>query len=386
MLLALRAQHQNTPSLLPRPSRPAQSMNVRLPPLGAPVLNHVRHVRIIHAPRRNVGGEQYPLAKLTKPVRRHGTILLRFLRMDFHHRDAVDAIENVREELTRVGRGEEDDHLVIVGVLDVGYVLEEVDQAGNPSTAVSSIGGCGKGDEGLIHLFVRVRGGIHISHAIHGEIIGPHVAGHDGSQIFGDGRREEQRLRRTLCRQFPLSALHGQLLEMTPHSQNVFHVLPEPHVQTSIGLVQHDDADVADDFGEGRAAHVAVFHVIDQPSRRGHEDEGQVLLEAAEVDVAAAPAVHDLGGHAMPLAGFLSVVIAIQSIGVRGREDLRLRVNLHGQFARGTQYQCGDAPPHPLLRLLSHPIIVAATPAAVGSRLIRTGDTPAPQRILNGRQ
>ncbi len=50
--------------------------------------------------------------------------------MDFDDGYFVNVIENVREELTEGGGGKEDDNFVVLRVLNMEYVLEDVDEGG----------------------------------------------------------------------------------------------------------------------------------------------------------------------------------------------------------------------------------------------------------------
>mmetsp|Transcript_5893 Transcript_5893/g.12902 ORF Transcript_5893/g.12902 Transcript_5893/m.12902 type:complete len:210 (-) Transcript_5893:430-1059(-) len=208
-----------------------------------------------------------------------------------------------------------------------------------------------------------MRRGIHVVHAVHRQIVLLHVTRHNLSQIPRQRRRKQQRLTR---RHLPLP--------LPRHAQNVIHILAKSHIQTPIGLIQHQYRNVSDDIAEGHTIHPAVLHVIDQSSRSGHEYERRIRLELFQILAAAGTAVHYLRRHSIPTpAPRTARVVGSRPVRVRCSEDLRLLVNLHRQFSRGTQNQCCDA-----ARLF------LAGLAAYGRLTVGAGDASDPQRVLDG--
>mmetsp|Transcript_9180 Transcript_9180/g.16563 ORF Transcript_9180/g.16563 Transcript_9180/m.16563 type:complete len:203 (+) Transcript_9180:327-935(+) len=202
-----------------------------------------------------------------------------------------------------------------------------------------------------------MRRGIHVAHAVHSQVILLHVTRHDLPQVLRQRRRKQQRL--TRCH-LPLP--------LPRHAQNVIHVLAKSHIQTPIGLVQYQYRNVGDDVAERDAIHPAVLHVIDQSSRSGHEYKRRIRLELFQILPAAGTAVHHLRRHSIPTPALRTAsMVGGRAVGMRCGKYLRLLVNLHRQFSRGTQNQCCDA-----ARLF------LAGLAACGSLTVGAGDASDP--------
>mmetsp|Transcript_4703 Transcript_4703/g.10660 ORF Transcript_4703/g.10660 Transcript_4703/m.10660 type:complete len:245 (+) Transcript_4703:609-1343(+) len=174
---ALGAHDDDSSTNLARTSRPSQPVNVRLAILGTSELNDVCHIWIIHTSCGYICREQNALLPLAEFVRGECTIRLTLFGMDFHCRNFENVVGHVTEELTHCRSRKEYYNLEILRVLNVDDIFENVHQSRN-----HAIFRCiRQSHEGLIHTRIGMRHWIHIMHAIHGEIIFPHVTRHDGS-------------------------------------------------------------------------------------------------------------------------------------------------------------------------------------------------------------
>ncbi|EJK49336.1 hypothetical protein THAOC_31797, partial [Thalassiosira oceanica] len=254
-LLALAAEYDESPSGPAGAARPAESVDVSLAVLGAPELYHVGYVGVVDAPRGDVGREQHARFPVPEVARRLRPVALGLLAVYLEYRDLVQA-HALCEELAH-GRGREEDHDLEVGrVRGVYYVVEYVGESRDPALPLAERG---EGDEGLIDFRVRLRGRVVVPEAVDRLVPVPHARDEDRPERLGNRRREQQELL--------------LVLPPPPRVEDELDVFPEAHVHAPVGLVEDEDRVASHDLRERRPVQLAVVHVVQEPSRRGHQHE-----------------------------------------------------------------------------------------------------------------
>ena len=253
-------------------------MHVRVRVIRDVVVDHVRHVRDVEAPRGDVGrNEQGDL--VGTELAQHA-LALRLAHIAVNGVCAVPACLQRRREIRRLAsRAAEDNRRV--RLLHVENVGERVALAARLGLVVDLVG------QRHFLRFVRKGDGLRIVH----------VAARERLNARRYGRRKQRHLP-------PL----GRLIK------DQLNIVDEAHVQHLVGLIQHDDADRIE---LQRAAPDVIHHA----TGRTH-DEMRAGPQAAQLVLIRLAAVHRQ-----------HVDAAVPPYRVR-----RLS-HLHGQFARGREHE-----------------------------------------------
>mmetsp|Transcript_20689 Transcript_20689/g.46940 ORF Transcript_20689/g.46940 Transcript_20689/m.46940 type:complete len:221 (-) Transcript_20689:986-1648(-) len=184
--LFIGSQYQPSFSLLPGPSCSTQSMDVGLPSVGCPELDHVGDAGIINSSGGNIGGEQdnIPVSG-AKFVRGLSSMSLCLLRVYLQYVNPEGGPEDGGVEADETGGREEDDDLVVWLLHGLG---DNADHVGHERF------GPGEDNVGLFSEGVGLSARVAIVNAVHREKVWAEAVGDHLAKISGEGGGEKQRL------------------------------------------------------------------------------------------------------------------------------------------------------------------------------------------------
>mmetsp|Transcript_25842 Transcript_25842/g.54183 ORF Transcript_25842/g.54183 Transcript_25842/m.54183 type:complete len:394 (-) Transcript_25842:97-1278(-) len=262
---------------------------------GKADLQHVRHVGVVHAARRDVGGEHDQVSALSELLGDTRALRLRFARVHLEHRDP-ERDEELGVELREPRGCEEDDNLVLVLFRELAYEVEEL----------GGERGRLRDDGALRHVRVRLLVGADGVDELR-------VTRRDArnlQHVGGERGREEERLSRATRR-----------LE---RAEDARHVRPEAHLQQLVGFVK----DEYEKRSERHAGAVIGEEIVEAAGRGDQHGGRRASADGARV-----------GGH----VGATEHCERAQRRLVEGEQHLAFGADLRGELAGGRDGEGEDA-------------------------------------------